>query len=537
MYTKHLKIVSHSFVPARLGAILLLAALVLGVWPMPVTRAAPYVTITVDTVADELNGSSGNGDCSLREAIANANNNNAAQVDCASGSNASDVIELDALTSTYTLSRAGSGEDGNATGDLDITEGLTINGNNATVRAGTHAANGIDRVLDIHAGVVEINDVTIQYGLALAGADGINGGQGEYGGGIQVAGTCALTLNRCTVASNSAGAGGNGIGVGSTAGWGGRGGGIYVEGTLVLNQSAVSGNDAGDGGNGGGGMSGALGGPGGGIATGGSASSVTLNASTISGNFAGDGGDGNGAIGGSGGTGGGIYVATSSSLAATNSTISGNYTGNPGSGSPTGNPGLGGGVRNAGNASFTHCTFAQNTAASGGAGNAIHTSGTTTLANTILNSGAASNTCAGGGTFTSGGYNIDDGTSCGLGAGTDDLNSTDPSLAALADNGGPTWTHALQFPSDAIDHIPEGSNGCVGGVSVDQRGAVRNDGSNRGGWGCDVGAFEYGSRQTPAAITLSNLVVHQAPRAYVVLLLAVPVLSVVAVLLYRRRSA
>ncbi|MBN1810738.1 MAG: CSLREA domain-containing protein [Anaerolineae bacterium] len=545
MYIKRLvNKVSHLSTLVRVGAGLLLVTLALGVWPMPVTHAAPPGTITVDTTSDELDGLSGNGDCSLREAIANANHDNAAQADCATGDDDDDVIILDA--DTYILDITGAGEDGNTTGDLDITGGLIINGNGAIIQAGTNATDGIDRVLDIDGVgvVVEINDATIRYGHAPDGADSTSaGGSGEYGGGITVLGTCTLTLNRSTVTANSAGNGGNASGSDAPGGWGGRGGGIYVEGTLVLNQSTVSGNYAGDGGTGGPGAQGVLGGPGGGIATGGSSASVTLNASLIAGNSAGRGGDGAGSgfiYGGSAGDGGGIYVYSTSAMAATNSTISGNSTGGVGHGSyADGEPGSGGGVINHGSATFTHCTFAQNAATDGGTGNALYTGGTTMLANTILASGDASNTCAfeTSGTNTSNSYNIDDGTSCGLSSGTD-LNNKNPNLAALAANGGPTLTHALQSPSDVIERIPDGINGCDGGTSVDQRGAVRAGGSSDyGGTACEVGAYEYDSEYTPTAVTLSSFAVHRASGMYVMLLLVVPVLGVVTVLLYRRRSA
>lgn len=70
--------------------------LLLTVLPALTARSAPVVpaaTIVVETEADELDGSPGNGDCSLREAITNANNDNGAQADCAAGSGA-DTITL-----------------------------------------------------------------------------------------------------------------------------------------------------------------------------------------------------------------------------------------------------------------------------------------------------------------------------------------------------------------------------------------------------------------------------------------------------------
>lgn len=55
--------------------------------------------------------------------------------------------------------------------------------------------------------------------------------------------------------------------------------------------------------------------------------------------------------------------------------------------------------------------------------------------------------------WTSGGYNIASDNSCQLTA-TGDLNSTDPKLYPLANNGGPTQTHAIMSDSPARDHRP-----------------------------------------------------------------------------------
>lgn len=66
-------------------------------------------------------------------------------------------------------------------------------------------------------------------------------------------------------------------------------------------------------------------------------------------------------------------------------------------------------------------------------------------------------------------------------------------ISLLADNGGPTWTHALPPGSPAIDRAP--NNACTAAPvnGVDQRGFPRN----RNGAGgastteCDIGAFEF----------------------------------------------
>src|SRR5262249_36590490 len=61
-----------------------------------------------------------------------------------------------------------------------------------------------------------------------------------------------------------------------------------------------------------------------------------------------------------------------------------------------------------------------------------------------------------------------------------DLNTTDPKIGRLADNGGPTFTHALLPGSPALD----AASG-VGAPDTDQRGVARPQGG-----GFDIGAFE-----------------------------------------------
>jgi hypothetical protein len=90
-------------------------------------------------------------------------------------------------------------------------------------------------------------------------------------------------------------------------------------------------------------------------------------------------------------------------------------------------------------------------------------------------------------TWTSNGYNIESpGNTCGFDQSTDmsGVSANDLNLGELADNGGPTMTHALQtipVVSVAIDQIP--AVDCE--VDKDQRGQPRP-----GGTMCDVGAFE-----------------------------------------------
>jgi hypothetical protein len=91
------------------------------------------------------------------------------------------------------------------------------------------------------------------------------------------------------------------------------------------------------------------------------------------------------------------------------------------------------------------------------------------------------------------GYNLSSDDSCSFVQPTS-MNNVDPMLGPLADNGGPTQTHALLSGSPAID-----AGDCSGGVVVaDQRGVSRpQDGDGDGLAKCDIGAFEYVIPLTP----------------------------------------
>jgi hypothetical protein len=109
--------------------------------------------------------------------------------------------------------------------------------------------------------------------------------------------------------------------------------------------------------------------------------------------------------------------------------------------------------------------------------------GTITLAGTIVADNSGGN-CTGTISETSG-YNLDSGTTCGFSAGTD-INSTDPQLGALTNNGGPTQTQAIGAGSPAIDNGGTATQGCP---ATDQRGLSRPDETPDNGT-CDIGAYE-----------------------------------------------
>ncbi len=221
----------------------LLLFLLVGLFAAALAPAAQALTIAVDTTDDDYGGAPGN--CSLREAIT------AAQTDlgfggCPAGSGA-DVVSLPA--GTYRITRAGSGEDSNATGDFDVT-GLSPL---SILPAGPNAkvvvdGNGLDRVYDQQANnSLSIGFQTITGGLLT--------GIGEDGAGIRNA-VGSLSVEATTISGNSTLF---------------QGGGIAVYNALNMVNSTVSGNSAAQ--------------SGGGIYAAG-ASSLTVRSSTITENTA-----------------------------------------------------------------------------------------------------------------------------------------------------------------------------------------------------------------------------------------------------------
>jgi hypothetical protein len=102
--------------------------------------------------------------------------------------------------------------------------------------------------------------------------------------------------------------------------------------------------------------------------------------------------------------------------------------------------------------------------------------------------------------FTSNGHNLESPShTCGLSHPTDHVSVSDLRLGPLADNGGPTLTHALWADSPAIDSADPAA--CP---PEDQRGTARPvDGNGDGSDGCDVGAFEL--LPEPAAVEVPTL--------------------------------
>ena len=162
--------------------------------------------------------------------------------------------------------------------------------------------------------------------------------------------------------------------------------------------------------------------------------------------------------------GGGLEDRGTSTL--TNSTFSGNYS-----------YGYGGAFETwDGATNVLNCTVTANSANFGGGISCY--GGVVNLANTIV-SGNLNDNCFVYATLNDNGHNWFGDTTC---SGTA---QGDPLLGPLADNGGPTQTHALEQGSGAID----GAGAC--GLTVDQRGSQRpEDGDGNGTAACDIGAYE-----------------------------------------------
>jgi CSLREA domain-containing protein len=265
--------------------------------PLAFLAAPPTVyaqtTLAVTTFGDEFGEN--DGACSLREAVQVANTESAFGGCGWSGL----PVAIHLPAGTYALSRAGAGEDANATGDLDVLADVILEG----AGDGETVLDGMaqDRLVQIAEGVtVEVGGLTLTNGRTLDGNEVVR--DADPGGGIHNAGE--LVLRSCTISENVTGRGharaddlGNG-------GHGGDGGGVYnaASGTLSLYECSVSGNVTGDGGSpffGEGGD----GGDGGGIYN---AGRITLGRSTLSENTPGRGGRGMDLPGG-GGRGGGLF--------------------------------------------------------------------------------------------------------------------------------------------------------------------------------------------------------------------------------------
>jgi CSLREA domain-containing protein len=447
--------------------------------------AAPLqaqTTITVNTTADDL---AIDGSCSLREAVIAANTNQAVD-SCPAGGPDQDRIVLP--PGTYVLSLTGPAENATQTGDLDVLASISLTGADPAttiIDGGSHTDPlTADRVIEVRqSGSLLLSGVTIRGGRCFAGAGILNAGglytynvrveanvtnetpallcQGgpSTGGGAGILNEGRLVLTWAVVAGNralgtttisdaqSSGGGllNRGLAQVQNATFQGNfaagGGGIYNEAAILMMSSHIRGNSSRF--------------MGGGLQNNGIA---TITYSTISHNS--DGGILNGES----------WSTRTGTLSLQNSTVSHNE----------GLRAPGGIVNLQGEVKIGSSTIAGNTYVLFGAG--LGGGGPIYLVNTIVANGGAGN-CER--PVESWGYNLDTDGSCGLAA-PGDLPNTDPGLGPLADNGGPTPTHALLPGSPAIDWIPLAR--CrLHRTQYDQRFVPRPQPI---GGACDIGAYE-----------------------------------------------
>jgi CSLREA domain-containing protein len=449
---------------------------------IPFADAGPVLaaTITVDTIADELNA---DGDCSLREAIQAANSDTA--IDACTAGSGPDTIQVP--PGSYPLTIAGSFEDQNQTGDLDVRSDLIIVGTGVAPSEIDAAGLGDDRGMHIRCvdvpfpgSPVEI-DVTLQ-NLRFANGSrttgiGPGGGGGALGGGVLVQdcldGNFPATRVPTNVTIEDSQFDGNAAQVG---------GGLRGEtlGVVTIRRSTFTNNTALN--------------IGGGMSIGGADGTTIIEDSTISGNWVVSSGN----VGAGGGA--GMFINDTTTIRRT--TISGNVSDTHGGGvacqnstaifensTISGNTGAGqggGGVIQGLNGSnpctitLDSCTITGNLGSIGGG--YLQNAGSATATNTIVAGNSA--TISGpdiSGNFASGDYNlIGDGTGGSGATQPNDLvgfagNPIDPGLGALQDNGGSTRTHLPRPDSLAVD------TGATG-LFEDQRGEPRphNAVSDRG---------------------------------------------------------
>jgi len=469
---------------------------------------------TITTTTDGVDAAPGNGycatlggACTLRAAVQEANALAGTQ-------------EIRLVTdTTYLLSIAGRDEDAAATGDLDITDTLTITGNDAIVDGGQ-----LDRVFHVPGTTdISMSDLTVQKGRTMAVSvlqeqtagggmllhmgnadlDGLTftGNFGDAGGGLgnayatltltaplftlntsMHAGggmlnfTGALTMVGGEFASNQALVTGGGFVVWGKAnvmgtnvhdnmavGFGGGVTGLSLDPTTKLDSVTINRNTSRS--------AGGLG----------NAGYLTVSNSTISDNIA-------SVTSGGAGINAGALVISKSTISnnravtfggglenryimqVSTSTISGN-TATTGIGS-----GLYAGQGSTGVFPSTTVVDSTVTANTGSSAVASDLNATTTVFNTIIGAQTSGTNCFG--VVNSAGFNLVSDASCVF-AGSGDVVGVAPNLGALAPNGGTTLTH---LPNVGSPVIGTGFPACNG---TDQRGVARPTGG-----ACDRGAVE-----------------------------------------------
>jgi hypothetical protein len=480
-----------------------------------VVAALPAAAATIDVTTTNP-GAAADGQCSLAEAIVNANLDGAAHNDCTPGSGA-DIIVL-AAGATYLLDEVWATQVG-PNGLPVVTSEITIEGNGSTIER-AEAAPAFRLLMVTDAGTLDLVDVTLQNGDSgdtyCGGALLNGGGQAQLtrttvtgstapnGGGICNAGVMVLT--DCLVTLNTASGRGGGMHslyegspsslhldrtlVTDNTGWFGAG--VSTRDTdVVISDSTISGN-LGSSSSFDHAFCGGLG-----IIRG----SAEIHHSTITGNSSGSSAD-------ISSFGGGACISDNTTTVS-NCTISGNQAIGPSSGGFM--SGSGGGIMLIGGAFgetptvdtlviVEDSTICDNTAEVLGGGIAVgRYSGSmgvelqlrnTVVAENYESDGAVLGNCVeeAPAIISSSDYNLTDDSSCNTIA-ANDLVVADAMLTPLVHSGGPTATHLPVAGSPAIDSGDDAN--CP---ATDQRGHERPwDGDGDDIAHCDRGAVEVGT--------------------------------------------
>ncbi len=344
-----------------------------------------------------------------------------------------DTIEL-APGCVYELGVVDNTIDGN-NGLPSITSSIVINGNGATIRRSTLSQKAAIRLFHIsQGGDLVLNSVTLLDGMGMEPVNVLdpirNAGGAIFNYGVLTVNNSLITANRAKL----------------------TGGGIYNAGTMTINNTTLDsngvniGNEPGESG-------GAI------LNTG----TATVLNSTISNNIASQSGGG---------------IGNSGTMTITNSTISGNST-------TLSEIASGAAIMNSGHITVSYTTIANNTSTTAGA--VFSAPDTIEIHNTIIADNPGGD-CSYPPTSMILGPNISSDGSCG------GMITDDPKLDPLANNGGPTQTHAIAANSPARD-LAFGL--CP---AADQRGDSRPHGS-----ACDIGAYEFTgggpSQSDPSVLT------------------------------------
>ncbi|NEO84449.1 MAG: DUF4347 domain-containing protein [Spirulina sp. SIO3F2] len=368
------------------------------------------------------------------------------------------------LTNSMVLSNSGSRRGGGISATTTNLTGSTVSGNSSGDRGGGIHANTVEldnsvvsnNMSRYEGGGIFANTVNIASDSEVSGNNARYYGGGIYAGTVNVTGNSKISGNRGAVGGGISATTVNVTDSEVSGNTSSGGGGIFAQGTVTLRNAQVTDNSS----NGSGGgiftnnninvtdstvSDNSSRGHGGGIY----ANNVNLMNSTVSGNSAVQ-------------SGGGIMAFSTTTV--NNSTVSGNSAGRSGGGIFTSGATLN-------NSTIVNNTVVNSTATTNGGGLAKRSgSGGVDIANTIIaNNVATTGNDLSGAIASIQNSLIGDATGATIGTNLNNLIGVDPMLLPLANNGGPTQTHALQVGSPAID---SGNNTFVT-PATDQRGEAR----------------------------------------------------------------